>query len=165
MPIPVYRWFKDDGDANIKGSSSVQDREGNIEVVSFAHGVNLPVDAANGKITCPYIHSAISFEKEFDTTTPYLYKATAEGQTLQPAEIKWYRINDAGREDVYFVMLLEGVKVRGINPGMTNTKLAQASALHRVESVSLMYDRITWHYLDGNITYTDSWNERGEKGA
>ncbi len=55
---------------------------------------------------------------------------------------------------------MEGVKVCGINPGMANAKLAQASTLNHVEAASMMYDRITWHYLDGNIKYTDSWNER-----
>jgi len=160
MPIPAYMWLKDDGGADIKGSSSVQGRQGSIEVISFGHGVNLPVDAANGKITGARVHSAVAFEKEFDAATPYLYKAVAKGQTLQSAEIKWYRIDDAGKEEVYFVMLLEGVKVCGINPGMANAKLAQASALNHVESVSMMYDRITWHYLYGNIKFSDSWNER-----
>ncbi|MEX3634264.1 Hcp family type VI secretion system effector [Paraburkholderia sp. BR14320] len=160
MPIPAYMWLKDDGGANIQGSSTVQEREGSIEIISFGHGVNLPVDAANGKITGARAHSPVAFEKEFDRATPYLYKAVATGQTLQSAEIRWYRINDAGKEEVYFVMLLEGVKVCGINPGMANTKLAEASTLNHVEAVSMMYERITWHYLDGNIKYTDSWNER-----
>ena len=51
MAIPVYLWLKDDGGADIKGSVDVQDREGSIEVISMGHGVNLPVDTANGKIT------------------------------------------------------------------------------------------------------------------
>lgn len=51
MPIPPYLWLKDDGGADIKGSVDVQDREGSIEVISMGHGVNLPVDTANGKIT------------------------------------------------------------------------------------------------------------------
>ena len=165
MGIPAHMWLRDDGGADIKGSSTVQHRVGSIEIISFAHGVNLPVDSANGKITGARTHSPISFEKEFDAATPYLYKAVAKGQTLKSAEIKWYRINDAGKEEVYFVMTLEGVKVCGINPGMANTKLAEASPLNHVESVSMMYDRITWHYLDGNIKFTDSWNERGGKGA
>lgn len=29
-----------------------------------------------------------------------------------------------------------------------------------IESVSLAYESITWLYLDGNITYTDTWNQR-----
>ncbi|MGF6787622.1 type VI secretion system Hcp family effector [Paraburkholderia sp. 35.1] len=91
---------------------------------------------------------------------PIFTRPWRRGKRLTSAEIKWYRINDAGKEEVYFVMTLEGGKACGISPGMANTKLAQASALNHVESVSMMYDRITWHYLDGNIKYTDSWKKR-----
>ena len=65
MPIPAHMWLKDDGGADIKGSSTVQDREGSIEIISFGHGVNLPVDSADGKITGKRTHSPIAFEKEF----------------------------------------------------------------------------------------------------
>lgn len=51
MPIPPYMWLKDDGGAGIKGSVDVQDREGSIEIIGLSHGINLPVDSANGKIT------------------------------------------------------------------------------------------------------------------
>jgi type VI secretion system secreted protein Hcp len=160
MPIPAYMWLKDDGGADIKGSVTVEGREGSIEVIGFSHGLNLPVDSSAGKITGTRSHSPMSIEKEFDATSPYLYKAVAKGQTLESAELKWYRINDAGHEQVYFTMLLEGVKIAGVNPGMANAKLAAMSALNHVESVSMMYERITWHYTDGNIKFTDDWNER-----
>jgi type VI secretion system secreted protein Hcp len=160
VPIPAYMWLKDDGGADIRGGVTVQGREGSIEVIGFSHGLNLPVDRNSGKITGPRSHSPMSIEKEFDASSPYLYKAVAKGQTLQSAELKWYRINNAGQEQVYFIMLLEGVKITGINPGMTNTKLVEMSALNHAESVSMMYERITWHYTDGNIKYTDTWDER-----
>lgn len=160
MGIPAYMWLKDDGGADIKGSVTVQGREGSIEVIGFCHGVNLPVDSKTGDITGSRSHAPMSLEKEFDASSPYLYKAVATGQTLQSAELKWYRINDAGQEEIYFIMLLEAVKVVGVNPGMANTKLAAMSPLNHVESVGLMYERITWHYTDGNIKFTDSWNER-----
>lgn len=51
MPIPAYMWLKDDGGADIKGSVDVQGREGSIEIVGFSHGLNIPVDSANGKET------------------------------------------------------------------------------------------------------------------
>lgn len=98
MPIPAYMWLKDDGGADIKGSVDVKDREGSIEVVGFSHGLNIPVDSANGKITGTRSYSPMMIEKEFDSSSPYLYKAVAKGQTLKSAEIRWYRINDAGRE-------------------------------------------------------------------
>ncbi|MFD1554477.1 Hcp family type VI secretion system effector [Paraburkholderia silviterrae] len=160
MPIPAYMWLKDDGGADIKGSVTVQSREGSIEVIGFGHGVNLPVDSKTGDITGSRNHSPMHIEKEFDASSPYLYKAVATGQSLKSAELKWYRINDAGKEEEYFIMLLESVKVVGVNPGMANTKLAGMSQLNHVESIGLMYERITWHYKDGNIKFTDSWNER-----
>jgi len=160
MPIPAYMWLKDDGGADIKGSVTVQGREGSVEVIGFGHGLNIPVDSSSGKVTGTRSHSPMSIEKEFDASSPYLYKAVATGQTLQSAELKWYRINDAGQEQVYFIMLLEQVKITGVNPGMVNTKLFETSALNHAETISMMYGRITWHYTDGNIKYTDSWNER-----
>lgn len=48
MPIPAYMWLKDDGGADIKGSVTVQGRQGSIEVIGFGHGVNLPVDNRTG---------------------------------------------------------------------------------------------------------------------
>nr|WP_281376644.1 type VI secretion system tube protein Hcp [Burkholderia guangdongensis] len=44
-------WLKDDGGADIKGSVTVQGREGSIEVIGFGHGVNLPVDYKTGDVT------------------------------------------------------------------------------------------------------------------
>lgn len=160
MGIPAHMWLKDDGGADIKGSSTVQGREGSIEVIGFGHGLSLPIDPNAGKITGVRSHSPMTIEKDFDAASPYLYKAIAKGQTLQSAELKWYRINDAGNEEVYFIMHLEGVKVASINPGMANIKLAGMSQLNHVESVSLMYRHITWHYKDGNIKFTDDWVER-----
>lgn len=72
MPIPPYMWLKDDGGADIKGSVDVQDREGSIEIIGLSHGINLPVDSANGKITGTRQHSSMMIEKEVDSSTPSL---------------------------------------------------------------------------------------------
>lgn len=104
MAIPAYMWVKDDGGADIKGSVDVTGREGSIEVVSFMHGLNIPTDDLTGKLTGVRVHSAMEIEKEFDSSSPYLYKAVSTGQTLKSVEIRWYRINPAGQEEVYFIM-------------------------------------------------------------
>ena len=160
MPIPAYMWLKDDGGADIKGAVDVQDREGSIEIVGFSHGLNIPVDSANGKITGKRSHSPMMIEKEFDSSSPYLYKAVATGQTLKSAEIKWYKINDAGQEVEYFNMLLENVRIVSINPVMHNCKEPGLQMHNHNEGVQLRYERITWKYCDGNVQYSDAWNER-----
>lgn len=108
MAIPAYLWLKDDGGALIKGSVDVRHREQSIEIISFSHNLYIPTDSNTGKLTGTRVHGALMFEKEFDSSSPYLMKAVATGQTLQSAEFKWYRINDAGQEVEYYNMFLEG---------------------------------------------------------
>lgn len=160
MPIPPYLWLKDDGGADIKGSVDVTDREGSIEIVGLSHGINLPVDTANGMITGTRTQSSFRFEKEVDNSTPYLYKAAATGQNLKSAEVRFYHINDAGQEVCYYIVLMENVKITGVNCGVANCKLPGNDKLNHMESVSLQYEKITWHVVDGNIKFSDSWKER-----
>ena len=160
MPIPAYMWLKDDGGAEIKGSVDVQDREGSIEIVGFSHGLNIPVDSANGKITGKRSHSPMMIEKEFDSSSPYLYKAVTTGQTLKSAEFKWYKINDAGQEVEYFNTKLENVKLVKVAPKMHDIKDPAMEKHNHLEMIELRYEKITWTYKDGNIIHSDSWNER-----
>ncbi len=160
MAIPSYLWLTDDGGAAIKGSVDVFSREGSIEMLEFVHSVNIPTDSTTGKLTGTRIHAPVIFVKEFDAASPFLYKAVTSGQTLKSAEIKWYRVNDAGQEVEYFNTKLENVKVVSVAPVMHNVKIPATERFNHMESVQLRYERITWTYKDGNIIHSDSWSER-----
>ena len=157
MAIPAYLWLKDDGGADIKGSVDVRDRVGSIEILGFSHGLHLPTDNNTGKITGTRVHTALIFEKEFDSSSPYFYKAVATGQTLKEAEFKWYKINDAGQEVEYFNMFLEGVRIVSVSPSMAGPEDMNNNHL---ETIEFRYVIITWKHCDGNIIYTDAWNDR-----
>lgn len=131
MAIPAYLWLKDDAGALIKGAVDVQGRE-----------------------------SSIVFLKAFDSSSPYLFKAVCTGQTLISAVFKWYRINDAGQEVEYNNMLLENVRIVGVLPVMHDTKDASKEKHNHLECVEMCYEKITWKHCDGNILFSDSWNER-----
>ncbi|KAA1195111.1 hypothetical protein F0L16_03545 [Photorhabdus heterorhabditis] len=73
MAIPVYLWLQDDGGSDIKGSVDVMSREGSIEVLELMHTVELPTDDMTGKITGKCVHGGFAFEKEIDSSSPYLY--------------------------------------------------------------------------------------------
>ena len=160
MPIPPYMWLTDDGGRDIKGSVDVHDREGSIEIIGLGHGISLPVDNATGKITGTRQHSSMRIEKEVDSSTPYLYKAAATGQTLKSAEIRFYKISDAGQEVCYYTVILENVKITSVHCGVPNVKLSGNDKINHTESVSMQYEKITWRIVDGNILYSDAWNER-----
>lgn len=133
----------------------VQDREGSIEIKGFGHSLHIPTDDNTGKLTGTLVHGAMMIEKVFDSSSPYLYKAVATGQKFKSAEIRWYHINDAGQEKEYFNMLLEGVKIVSVSSSM-----ADEEKTNHTEHVSLRYEKITWKYCDGNVQFTDAWNER-----
>ena len=57
MPIPAYMWLTDDGGAAIRGSTTVQGREGSIEVIGFNHGLSIPVDSRSGQISGTRSHA------------------------------------------------------------------------------------------------------------
>ncbi|WP_047609171.1 type VI secretion system tube protein TssD [Rahnella aquatilis] len=160
MAIPVYLWLKDDGGAVIKGSVDVTGRECSIEVLAINHSVSLPTDNNTGKIAGKRIHNSFGFDKEIDSSSPYLYKAICTGQTLDSAEFRYYRINDAGQEEIYFTATLEAVKVVSVMPLMYDIKSAYGEARNHLEAIELRYEKITWRYLDGNISHSDAWNER-----
>ncbi|NKJ48395.1 Hcp family T6SS protein CtsH1 [Burkholderia sp. SG-MS1] len=160
MAIPAYMWIKDDGGADIKGSVTVQGRQGSVEVVALDHGVSIPTDSNTGKLTGTRLHLPIRFTKETDSSTPYLYKAVTSGQTLKSIEIKWYKIDDAGKEKEYFNTKLDNVKVVAVNPKMHDIKDPAFEKHNHLEEVQLRYEKITWSYKDGNIIHSDTWNER-----
>lgn len=159
MAIPAYMWLKDDGGADIKGSVTVQEREGSVEIVAFQHEVRIPTDGNTGKLTGTRVHTPLILTKEFDAASPYLYKAVTNGQTLRQLEIKWYQIDDAGKEQEYFNMKLENVKVVSVRPIMHNIKEPSKEKYNHLEEVEMRYEKITWAYLDGNIVHSDSWLE------
>ena len=165
MAIPVYLWLYNDGGSQVNGSVRVKDREGSIEVLALDHVVATPTDNNTGKLTGTRIHSPFRFTKEIDATTPYLYKAVTTGQTMQKAEFKYYRIDDAGQETLYYTTLLENVKIVKVAPQMHDIKDPTKEKHNHLEEIELRYEKATWTFHDGNIAHSDAWNERPSAAA
>ena len=160
MAIPVYLWLEDDNGAYVKGGVDTGGREGSIEIIELMHSVEQPTDPLTGKATAKRLHSSYAFMKNIDRSSAHLYKALSSGQTFKRALFKLYRINYNGLEEEYFRTSLENVKVSEIAPFMMNVRGFQWEKHDHLEYIDLSYERITWHYLDGNIIYSDSWEGR-----
>lgn len=156
MSTPAHLWLDDENGSPIVGGCLMPTRLGSIELKSYSHAINIPVDPHYGKLTGTRVHRPIVIVKEFDQTTPLLYRAICEGRTLKKGVIKMYRILDSGVESEYFNIILENVKLTTVSPYLSPTGL---SSTH-LETLELRYEAITWKYTDGNIIYRDSWNER-----
>jgi type VI secretion system secreted protein Hcp len=158
MAVPLHLWLKDEGGADIRGSSEVLGREGSIEVFSLTHGLHTPTDAVTGKIFGARSHHPITIEKEIDRSSALLYRAVVLGLTLQSGELKFYRAIDAGTEEPYFSILMKNIKVTGMSPRVPNIKEALNQQRNHFEIVELRYEEITWSYADGNMVFKDGWN-------
>jgi type VI secretion system secreted protein Hcp len=155
MSTPAHLWLEDENGSPIVGSCEMPQRLGSIELKTFSHGVTIPVDPNWGKLTGTRVHRPIVIVKDFDQTTPILYRAVCQGRTLKKATIKMYRILESGIESEYFNIFLENVKITTVAPYMAPNGL---SSTHQ-ETLELRYEAITWKYTEGNIIYRDSWNE------
>ncbi|RDS78731.1 type VI secretion system tube protein Hcp [Dyella monticola] len=158
MAIPLHLWLKDIDGSDIRGSSQVVGREGSIEVLSFKHGMHAPADSVTGRLLGTRLHMPLVIEKEIDRSSPILYMRLSRGDTLRSAEIKWYRVDEAGREVEYFNMTLRNVKIVAVTPQVHNIKDPSAQTKNHGEKLSLRYEDITWTYLDGNLQYRDAWS-------
>lgn len=103
-------------------------------------------------------HSPITIEKEIDKSSTQLYRAIAQGLTLRSAELKFYRTNDAGKEETYFSMLMKNVKISGVSPKVLNIKEYSGQHRNHFEIVEFRYEEITWSHADGNMMFKDGWN-------
>lgn len=159
MAIPAYMWIKDDQGSPIDGAVTVAGRQGSVEVFHFDHEIRIPTDSDTGALTGTRKHEPFKVTKSFDSSSPYLYKACSNGQTLKELELRWYRIDDTGTEREYFRHRLEDVKITSVSPVMHNVKDIDKERYPHLEEVSMRYGRITWTYVDGNIEFTDSWND------
>ncbi|WP_449551383.1 Hcp family type VI secretion system effector [Lelliottia amnigena] len=162
MAIPVYLWLTDDAGNQVKGSVDVHDREGSMEIVELMHNVELPTDNLTGKITSKRQHGDYALIKEVDSASPYLYQGVSSGRRFKQAVLKFYRINYNGQEEEYFRVTMENVRVNYIEPFMMDIKNPTYEKHNHLEAFYLAYEKITWHYLDGNIIHSDSWNSNKE---
>ncbi|WP_039055586.1 type VI secretion system tube protein TssD [Enterobacter sp. Bisph1] len=158
MAVPVHLILKDDGGSQIMGSCDVHGRDGSIELRSLQHSLTIPTDMLTGKVTGSRQHAPFNFTKEIDTSSPYLFKAAATGQTLKSAEFKFYQINYSGQEEEYYTITLENVRVVSVSPVMHDTRTATGTG--HMEDVSLSYEKITHLHKHGNIMHSDAWNEK-----
>ncbi len=116
MSTPAHLWLEDENGSPIVGSCMMRTRRGSIELKSFSHGVTIPVDPGWGKLTGTRVHRPITIVKEFDQTTPLLYRAVCEGRVMKKGIIKMYRILESGIEAEYFNILMENVKFTTVPP-------------------------------------------------
>ena len=105
-------------------------------------------------------HDTVTMTKPFDPTSPVLFKAACDGKTLQKMTLKWYRINENGKEEEYFTHTLEDVKVVSYRQQLLHTKNELNNAHVHEDVIDMRFGKITVKHHDGNIEHADTWLQR-----
>lgn len=70
MGTSANMWLSDSHGNQLRGESSIMDREGSINLLSIDHSIHAPFDPQTGQKTSPRAHAPFSITKEIDATTP-----------------------------------------------------------------------------------------------
>jgi len=160
MASPAYAWFYDENGKAIEGNVAVDGRQGSVEVFTFDYGVEMPVDRFNGVTNGTRAHDTATLTKAFDASSPILFQAACDGRTLKQALIRWYRINEEGKEEPYFSHALDDVKVVSYQQCLSHVKETANSIRSHEDIIALRFGKITMKHLDGNIEASDTWIKR-----
>ncbi len=137
---------------DIEGGVRQAGREGSIAVTGVRHDIESPRDAASGLPTGKRQHSPLVVLKQVDKSTPLLYHALANNESLTEVSLKFYRTVRDGKEQQYYTIDLTNASIASIKL-VADTETAG----NLIEEISLTYQKITWTWQDGGITAEDDW--------
>lgn len=144
----------------IEGESTITslERANTIECSSLSWGVFVPYDGATGALTGRRQHRPVKFAKRIDKSTPLIAKALANNEPITDATFKFYRPNPtSGAEEHFYTITLTGGFIAAISAVSNDAIVAGPSAPPMMETVSVVYQTITWTYVSTGATHTDTW--------
>lgn len=163
MALNAYLILKGQKQGAIKGSVIQKGREGTIEVRAFSHGITSPRDAASGLATGKRQHSMLTITKPIDRSTPLLFNAIVQNETLTTFELRFFAPNKlgtaggGGAETNHFTIKLTNATVASIRNTMPNNLVAETANLPQTEEVSFTYQKIEMTWMEGSVTAMDDW--------
>src|SRR4051812_24272 len=104
MALNSYLTLKGKKQGSIKGGVTQKGREGQIMVIAVSHEIVSPRDAASGLPTGRRQHKPLVITKEVDQSSPLLYNALVNNETITSFVLNFYRPSSragAGAEENY----------------------------------------------------------------
>ncbi len=105
-------------------------------------------------------HEPMTIVKQIDKTSIPLMKYFISGAFLPKVEVRWYQYNEKkGQTEEYFRMTIEHARLHSIQQKIPDAKDTALERYGHLEELQFMYQKITWLFLKGHLTFTDIWND------
>ncbi|MEO5913529.1 MAG: type VI secretion system tube protein Hcp [Luteolibacter sp.] len=128
---------------DIKGEATTVGHKNQIEVISFGSGVELPAVQTGGGVGKPQFYE-VTVTKNVDKASPLLSIYCVTGKITPTATLTTARINSAGVQD-FFKIVLTNVSVTRVAAAGQSGKGGELS-----EQLSLGFQKIQWIYTTYN---------------
>lgn len=106
---------------DIAGSCNYEGHEGEIEVLELEHVIDRQVDPDDiTRPTSERMHGLVRVRKMVDKSTPLLFKAMCQGQTIEHIQISWHKQPQEGstEDDTAFVQAFNFCLIAGVRQRM-----------------------------------------------
>ena len=157
MPMPIHMTLKGQTQGEIKGGCTQKGREGSILIFAFDHDIISPRDIASGLPTGKRQHKPVLVTKEVDKSSPLLYSALCNNETMTEVVFKFWKPSASGKEVQYYTIKLTNANIAARKTYFPNMLIAENTKLPHLEEVAFTYQKIEWTFEDGGITSEDDW--------
>ena len=112
-----------------------------LHIIGVSHEIVSPRDAASGQATGRRQHKPFTITKEIDKSSPLFLRSLFNNETLTSVLIG--------------LLLPSGETMATVE--LENAHVADRQQHGDTETISFVYQKITWIWTDGNITAEDDW--------
>ena len=141
----------------INAGNTTKGLEDYIPVDSLASSLRLPYDAASGQSSGKRQYAPISIIKALDRASPLLFLAAVTNENLTEVLCKFYRnhAKHVGALENFFELKLTNATISSVEVA-GNGQVNDGTR----ETVSFVFQKISWTYTDGGITAEDNWSQQ-----
>jgi type VI secretion system secreted protein Hcp len=132
-------------------------RENTIEVLKLEQPMFVNIERASLRPSGRRVYMPLKFSKRMDRSTVLLRQALNENHVIA-GNFRWFRPNPAGDGTTqhFFTLAFTGGRITRCELQLPDVLQAESASLPPMELVELMFDGVTWTWVDGGIEHTDS---------
>ncbi|WP_221795108.1 type VI secretion system tube protein TssD [Oceanobacter mangrovi] len=139
---------------NIEGSVTQIDHEGEIELLSFEHQIEVPGAGGSSISAGAPVHGAIVLNKLVDKSTPKLMRAMEKREVLTDIVITWYQPTASGQAERFYQLQLHNALITRVRSWMPHQFETSQDNYRLMEDVAISYEKILWSWgLDGEVEF------------
>jgi len=159
MALNAYLLLKGQKQGDIHGGVTQKGRENTILVHGFDNQMAVPLDAASGLPTGKRQHRPLSIVKEVDQSSPKLWTAVVNNETLTTWVLRFWAADAAqgGIEKQIYTVTLTNARIVSMHEFMSDNQNPAQAKLPLQEQISFTYQKIEWTWMNPTVVAADDW--------